>query len=312
MLNFSRLQLSLISALVLMIVGQLGYVVYQHSFIASPPIQAEPPRVPEVAPKASQKITQASVGKSFGLVKSREQHFQVDSVKELRKVFNKNDYSLQRAKEGQVPRLFLAKFPNDMKHQKKSSNSAFIQVVLPYVLMVNEEILKDRQKLLDMKAREKRGHKLTHHEKMWLSQLASQYRCKSKKIDSLLLHVDIVPPSLALAQGILETGGGRSRAAVQDNSLFGHMATKTKVRAFESILHSVKAYVDNLNRHPAYQKFRIERAALRAQNQNVCGYRLASCLLKYSERGAAYTRDLQKLIEARGLRNFDGDHISLQ
>lgn len=317
MLKFSKLQLSLISLICLLVLGQIGYIAY-HSSVSRPPIvKAEVSEVKEapleiIKPKR-EKVTQASAGKAFGLINSREEHFQVDSVKELRKVFNNNDYSLQRVKkEGQIPRLFLAKFPKDMKHQKRSSNSAFIQVVLPYILRVNEEILQDRQKLLDMKAREKLGHKLTHHEKMWLSQLAAQYRCKSKKIDSLLVHVDIVPPSLALAQATLETGGGRSYAAVEKNSLFGHMATKTKVQAYESILHSVKAYIHNLNRHTAYRDFRIQRAALRAQNSNVCGYKLATCLTRYSERGAAYTRDLQKLIDARGLRNFDSDHITLQ
>lgn len=302
MLKLSKTQISLICTLGLLVLGQIGFVFFK-SYTSESPSSL----------MIDKKITHAGAGKAFGLLGSREKHFHVTSVKELCSVFDNCDYSLKKAKsEGEVPRLFLAKFPHDMRHQKYSSNSAFIQVILPHILKVNEQILTDRQKLLDLKERERLGHRLTHNEKMWLSELACNYRCKSTKIDSLLMHVDIVPPSLALAQGILETGGGRSFAAIEKNSLFGHMATKTKVRAFENLLRSVEAYIANLNTHKAYQDFRIHRAALRASNKKVCGYQLAAYLTKYSERGKAYTRDLQKLIDARGLQSYDVDHMRLK
>ncbi len=306
MLKLSKTQISLICLLGLMMLGQIGFVYYKESSAKEASLVIAEETAEEVK-------TSGTSAKAFGLLASNETHFTVSSVNELRHIFKDNDYNLKKAqKEGEVPRLFLAEFPQDMRKQKKSSNTAFIQVLLPYILKVNEQILADREKLIDMKAREAKGHKFTHSEKVWLSKLAADYRCKSTKIDSLLMHVDIVPPSLAIAQGMLETGGGRSFAAIQKNSLFGHMATKTKVQAFESLLHSVTAYANNLNRHKAYQSFRIQRAALRARNERVCGYKLAACLNKYSERGPAYTKDLQKLIDARGLQSYDVDHMRLK
>jgi Bax protein len=308
MLKQSKTQISLIVILGLMILGQAGFVIYQN-FIPVPEESVGTQAV--VLEKKS--VVSAGSAKAFGLNYPQEKYIQVSSVKELGKVFNNLDYTLAKAKsEGQVPRLFLSKLPQDMKHKKKSSNSDFVQVLLPHILRVNEQILSDRERLLDMQERKQNGQHLRHSEKMWLSKLASEYRCKSTKIESLLMHVDIVPPSLALAQGILETGGGRSHAALKKNSPFGYMATKTKVAKFESLQHSVEAYVKNLNRHQAYSVFRKDRASLRAKNQTLCGHKLASCLTKYSVRGTAYTRDLQHLIHNRGLKAYDSGHVRLK
>lgn len=311
MLKHSKLQISLIVILGLMIMSQVGYVLSKAFLPTSHATAGNSQVLSEVQPAAC-----AGSAKAFGLnsyQNSQEKHVQISSVKELNHVFKNNNYTLAKAKsEGHVPRLFLSKLPADMKHKKKSSNSDFIQILLPHILNVNEQILADRKRLLEMRVRQTSGHHLRHSEKMWLSKLAADYRCKSTKIDILLMHVDIIPPSLALAQAALESGGGRSHAALKKNSPFGYMATKTKVAKFDSLQHSVEAYVKNLNRHRAYSTFRRDRALLRAKNQELCGHKLAACLTRYSVRGSAYTRDLQHLIQKRGLQAYDSHHVQLK
>ncbi len=197
-----------------------------------------------------------------------------------------------------------------MGKKKRASNTTFIRVLLPHILRVNEEISHDRTKLLALQKRLKAGGHLRQTEKRWLVKLKTEYRCPSTKIEALLVHVDVVPPSLALSQAMIETGGGRSSAAIQKNSTFGHMRTKTKVEKFESLHANVKAYVINLNRHAAYNPFRLARAKMRANDKKLCGYTLASGLKKYSVRGTAYIRDVQRQIDAHGLKGYD--HITLE
>ncbi len=298
MLKQSKTQISLLITLGLMVASHIGFGLYKKNDVSSQTV-------------SEKKTARAGSAKAFGLTGAYEKHFHVSSVKELDHVFNDSNYTLTNAKKNQqVPRLYLAKLPKDMKHKKHSGNPTFIQVLLPHILKVNEQILVDRTRLLEMQKRQRQGHHLRHVEKLWLSKLASEYRCKSTKIESLLVHVDIVPPSLALAQGILETGGGVSSAARNKKNPFGHMATKTKVKSFDSLDHAVLAYVTNLNRHAAYKNFRIHRAEQRKRNQTPCGHKLASLLLKYSIRGAAYTKDLQTLINRHGLKDYD--HMVLQ
>ncbi len=234
--------------------------------------------------------------------------FQVETVKELAKIFE--DFDLTQTKA--VPRLYLAKLPGKpkaQKHAKKGAKALFVKAVLPHILQVNEGILADRTRLLELQEKQVEGKRLTPGEKLWLSKLASHYRCSSK-IRTLLKHVDVVPPSLALAQGALESGWGKSPAALAKNSTFGHMATKKKVMAFESLLHNVTAYIHNLNRHVAYAGFRDERATLRQQGHTLCGYTLAPQLKKYSVRGTAYTKDLQHFITNHKFKKYDSASLA--
>jgi Bax protein len=293
----NKTQISLVALLGLTVVGQIGFGLYRTS-------------CPVAAPEPLQTQTaHAGSAKAFGLVSPQEKHLKVSSVKELSQAFKSCDYTLAKVKNGgTVPRLYVQALPKDMKN-KKASNHEFIQVLLPHILKVNEMILQDRNRLLEMQARLKEGGHLRHSEKMWLTKLASDHRCKSTKIEALLVHVDVVPASLALAQGIIETGGGTSHAALAKNSTFGHMATKTKVQKFESLYHSVVAYITNLNRHQAYAGFRKERAMQRKNNQAPNGHKLAPQLVKYSVRGTAYTKDLQRLITKFGLAGYD--HMTL-
>jgi Bax protein len=290
MLKLSKTHITLVSTLGLMVISQVGLVLYK-SF---------QPRT-----ETEHTIAQGGSAKAFGLVSPQEKHFQVSSVKELDHVFQNCDYTLTKAThEGKVPRLYLTKLPKDMSKKSRSSNPTFIQVLLPHILKVNEQILADRKRLVELKEQQKARH-LRHTEKMWLMKLASDYRCKSTKIDALLVHVDIIPPSLALAQAIIETGGGRSSAARNKNSTFGYMKTKTQVATFQNLQQNVEAYAANLNRHSAYGSFRKVRAELRATNQPLCGIKLASCLDKYSIRKAAYIRDVQGQIRNLGLMKYD-------
>ncbi len=299
MLKQSKTQISLMVTLGLMILGQIGCGLYK-GYCPTTPSQS----------MLDKKFSYAGSAKAFGLIVPKEKNFQVSSVKELDHVFKNWNYTLTKAThEGKVPRLFLAKLPRDMSHQKKSSNAPFIQVLLPHILKVNEQIVIDRTRLLDMQKRQMAGHRLLHAEKMWLSKLASDYRCKSTRIEALLKHVDIVPPSLALAQATIESGGGRSLAAVKGNSTFGQMRTKKDVAQFASLAANVSAYITNLNRHAAYKGFREIRAGLRAKNKPLCGHMLAAGLQKYSERGQAYIQDVQNLINQRNLRKYD--HMTL-
>ena len=110
-------------------------------------------------------------------------------------------------------------------------------------------------------------------ERIWLEQLADRYDTPVDKIDELVRRVDIVPPSMAIAQSGVESGWGTSFAARTGNALFGQIQAAAACRAvpwkpgagmpqpFTNVGEAADAYVSNLNTHPAYAAFRNERAA---------------------------------------------------
>ena len=82
------------------------------------------------------------------------------------------------------------------------------------------------------------------------------------------------------------------------------------VARFASPLASVEGYMFNINSNKAYQKLRILRAQLRAENKAVTGYELAGTLDKYSERGQAYIDGLQAMIRYNKLAQVDQAYLA--
>jgi Bax protein len=236
-------------------------------------------------------------------------------------------YDLNDVAQGdaRVPRLFLPRIPKDWRGlvQADKRKQAFVILVLPLILQANEHVYADRQRLLDIMARKRKGKKgkeLAEADQAWLRELADTYGTKADDLKDLARRVDIIPPALALAQAAIESGWGTSRFTTEGNALFGQWTTDVGkamipkdrargatygIRRFDSLADSVAAYFRNLNSHKAYTKFRKQRAALRAKNKRLDGAALAKYLTSYSERGADYVAAVQKVIANNRLATLD-------
>ncbi len=247
------------------------------------------------------------------------------SVSALRDLFRKVDYHLDDVRSGRqpVPRILVDQIPVDLHRLDTLTERkrVFIKLMLPLVLSVNEGILADRRRLIELraKARPVLGA-LDRHERAWLERLRERYGLRARDLDALLARVDMVPPSLAIAQAVEESGWGTSRFVREGNAVFGQRSfvrgaglvplrrdagEKHEVRSFERLLDSVVGYAINLNRHPAYREFRMARKIQRAAQGTLDGYALAGTLERYSEDRDAYIRRIRMLIETNGLRAFD-------
>ncbi len=59
----------------------------------------------------------------------------------------------------------------------------------------------------------------------WLNDKFQQYKVKNSSVKELLVKMDIIPPSLAIAQAAYESGWGTSRFAIEGNALFGEASS---------------------------------------------------------------------------------------
>jgi Bax protein len=187
----------------------------------------------------------------------------------------------------------------------------------------NRAILKTRQKLNDW---HQDRDQLSADDAREISEIASRYGIDDFDIDSdvswarLLNRVDVVPPSLAMAQSANESAWGTSRFARKGNNFFGQWCfrkgcglvpkkrdeNKThEVAAFASPHESVKMYIRNLNSNAAYKSLRDLRAKLRRANKPVTGHALAAGLKHYSERGLEYVKELREMISFNKLARYD-------
>lgn len=257
---------------------------------------------------------------------------QVADAGELSELFKTRGYvaDLGAAKPVTVPRILLAALPPDLDAMAVPAErkALFLRAVLPLVLTVNEEIAADRAQLLALDLALAAGTAPTAEQTDWLAALAGRYGVElggtlpddiAELLPELLRRVDMVPPSLAVAQAALESGWGTSRLAREGNALFGERTWKQagleplapeagathRARSFARLLDAVAAYVGNLNTHPAYAEFRRARATARAAGELPEGVALVRHLTRYSELGAEYTKAVRGLIRANDLETLD-------
>ena len=241
----------------------------------------------------------------------------------LRDVFDGIDYRLDGVRRhGEVPRLFFVSLPTDLQRikQPRERKAMFIKTTLPLILHANEIIRHERAKIIALRDKAAEGMELDEAEQAWLEQKAQEYGLDKPRFSRLLRRVDIIPPSLALAQAAEESGWGTSRFALEGNAIFGQRTWRRhdgiiperrgegetfKVRAFEQLIDGVRSYTRNLNGHFAYDAFRRGREAQRNRGETLDGYALVSLLSKYSERGEDYVETIRTIIRVNGLRAFD-------
>jgi Bax protein len=224
-----------------------------------------------------------------------------------------------------VPAIKVDRVPADLeKKDGFERKQLFITAILPVVLEVNQRVMADREQLLAL--RDKLAIdplSMSPIDRIWLDDLADRYDTTPDRIDELVRRVDIVPPSMAIAQGGVESGWGTSFAARTGNALFGQIQTVGRhsvdvpwkpgngmPQPFSSVGEATEAYIANLNTHPAYAGFRAARAAARERDEQLEGYRLVGTLLRYSERGLQYVQFVRQIMRENDLHDFDKAKLS--
>ena len=245
--------------------------------------------------------------------------FNTPHARSVLALFNELKYDLSEIRDGKpVKPVFFTQLPRGINELDsiKNRKKIFIQIVLPLILSENESILAERKKILFLS----KSRNVSKTDQLWLDKKFKFYKVKNRDFELLLSKVDIIPPSLAIAQAAYESGWGTSRFALEGNSLFGQRTWTAnsgivpldrdqdqtfKVTKFDIIRASVKAYKKNLNTHKSYQNLRVERKKMRDSGQEISGLELSKYLDKYSEIKDKYVFYLQKIIEQNSLTDFD-------
>lgn len=198
--------------------------------------------------------------------------------------------------------------------------AAFVNFLLPLIQQENEQILVARQRLLVLAAN---WPQIDEEDLYWLESMAETYRATGDGealLQSLLRRVDLIPPSLALAQSANESGWGGSRFSQEGNNLFGQwcfaegcglipasrpQGASYEVKFFQTPAASVADYMLNLNRHSAYSDLRNLRQQARQSQQRITGIDLAAGLMSYSARGQDYVDELRAMIRFNEFDQYD-------
>ena len=236
----------------------------------------------------------------------------------LYQLFEDTNYKLNDVRVNKIAKpVEIGKLPYELKEIQsvKKRKELFIQIVLPLILEENNKILLDRKKLFAILIKNNNSKS----DNDWLNKKFKQYGVSNKDITTLKRRMDIIPPSMAIAQAAKETGWGTSRFALEGNALFGQWTytdkgikpaaadagSTHKVMMFNVLKSSVRAYTRNLNTHKSYREMRYIRAIQRDNNNKLNSLELVDYLNRYAETGKEYTVILKKIIEQNKLIDFD-------
>jgi len=186
----------------------------------------------------------------------------------------------------------------------------FFNYLLPAIYEKNAEIIALRKSIVN--------NELSSSE---LDKLATKYRLKKPAtIEDLLTVIDILPPSLVLAQAANESNWGRSRFAEDFNNYFGiwcfvkgcgtvpkrrNANANHEVANFNSLKDCIDYYVLTINRNYAYQDLRLIRKAYRDELKPLSGIALAEGLSNYAFPGDEYISSIQSVIRYNQLERYD-------
>jgi Bax protein len=207
----------------------------------------------------------------------------------------------------------------------RKKKQEFFDFMLPMIRESNRNIRQDRRFLLTLRDDLRTVMSLNDKELSRFDRLSQRYRVKPAdslldQVNALLVKVDVVPESLVLAQSANESGWGTSRFARQANNMFGVWCWSPgcglkplqrteglthEVARYATVQDSVNAYIHTINTNPAYADLRDIRAAHRAGDEIMSGLALAEGLIRYSERGMDYVREIQQMIRVNNLHEYN-------
>lgn len=214
----------------------------------------------------------------------------------------------------------------------RTKKQVFFDFLQPYIDQKNLEVQRQRQHLQGLIEKMRTGYLLSIDELVFLRDLSVEYEVPTNQLQDpaflelLLRRVDVIPPSLVLAQAANESAWGTSRFAREGFNFFGQWcfekgcglvpdrrrpSDKHEVKSFASIEEAVHAYFRNLNTFPSYQGLRRIRQDLRDGAKPIDGLSLSEGLRSYSERGDAYIDELRRMIQHNDLLHRDEQMVTL-
>ena len=198
---------------------------------------------------------------------------------------------------------------------------SFFDYLKPGVDLENQRVQKERARLERISEHFKQNT-LTDEDKSYAKRLGKLYDVEMTVngldkawLDKMLHRVNVLPEALVMTQAANESAWGTSRFATQANNYFGQWCYSKgcgmvplqrnagafhEVASFDSVQESIHRYFMNVNRNKAYYDLREIRFERQVNAESLidtqAAIALTNGLLKYSERGEAYVKDLQTMI----------------
>ncbi|HZX74768.1 MAG TPA: glucosaminidase domain-containing protein [Cyclobacteriaceae bacterium] len=189
------------------------------------------------------------------------------------------------------------------------AKAKFISAVLPSILIARYDIVQNQKRI------ERLRDKINWNEEDSAFYARNKFHYRAKDIDDLMVRMKMLPVSIVLAQAAVESGWGKSRIFTKANNVFGvwsfnkhepRIAALVKrgnrriyLRSYRNLSQSITHYFEIIGRAKSFGKL---REVLAETDDPLL---IVSHLKNYSERRAAYTRQLESVMSKNNLLKYD-------
>ena len=226
---------------------------------------------------------------------------------EIEELFRQNKYDDYTVTRGKFPRIYMQSLPTDWNEvaENASKHRTFIRILLPLVLRINEEILKERAEIERLVIKFVKTKNLTADEVKYIEDMAQKYDAFTRAegdakteilLRELLKRVDSVPPSIMISTAAIYTDWGKSRLAHEAHSLYQEEVWYTdeglkplddenaqyRYKIYNDLSECIRARALKLNSHVNYDYFRASRYIAHNMDRPPYGEQLAAKMMNDS------------------------------
>ncbi|MGN1063310.1 MAG: hypothetical protein ACI4QM_03190 [Alphaproteobacteria bacterium] len=205
-----------------------------------------------------------------------------------------------------LPQIYIKQFPDDFAVQ--GTPNLFVKVMLPLIAHENNLIKKDRTFLEGLYQKMADNTPWDESETARFNTLVQTYGLTAQKIpatqiEELLMRVDIIPPSLAIAVTGIQTNWGKESL----NAPFGQKEWENGRyvdKTFPVLDEAVHAFMLELNSLAPYQNLRVNRRSYKNLRGSL-GARLVNQMAVYNPQDTGYEQRLSEAFKTMALPVLD-------
>lgn len=198
----------------------------------------------------------------------------------------------------EIPHIFVDVLPPDWSVETTADKTLFMKIVTALILRTNEQILNERAALRLLQEKHLKNLPWNEQEINFFQKMVQKYDAVLKKnqvgqLADLIDKIDIIPPSIAVAQAIMFTDWGRQN----QKSLYGEYGWKDEESyepiQFDSLTQATDSFALQLNSRSQMIQFReIRRRLIQYERVRELGVDLLDNMTQFMNWDEQYVQKL--------------------
>lgn len=211
----------------------------------------------------------------------------------------------------EIPHIFIDSLPPDWQIRSTADKTLFMKIITALILHTNEKIQAEKFALQQLQEKHLRQIEWTQEETDLFNRLLKKYdvfltKKRDNQLKDLFEKVDIIPPSIAVAQAILFTDWGRKN----QKSIYGEYGWTNKTHyeplSFDSLTAATDSFAVQLNSRTQLLEFReLRNKLIPYANVKYLGPELVYYIHEYMDWDKNYPKKMQNVYQEGLIKELD-------